>query len=823
MSTRLYGQEFYDSQILGSLQSAQAYLYFLFSLWGVPACVVDVGCGRGAWLATCRDFGVARTVGIDGNWNSQEAMLDPRIEFYPADLETTLPVNGPFDLAISLEVAEHLQPAASDDFVASLCRLSDAVLFGAAFTGQPGVNHINTRPHSFWAAKFATRGYEMFDLFRPVFWNDDRVEPCYRQNTFLYVKPGHPLHQALLQRGYTTEWSALIDSVHPAVYLGLLHEYTKLLGMQPPPPQTGIVASRTDALPATQEQVAELIAQADMLQRENRLDDAERLYRRVLNQEPDHAECLLRLTHLLLMMQQREEAFSLAQHLVHIAPDLAFGQYLAGYIARELGYWQQSRPYLLRAITLDPMHLFARVLCCMSAFTVCGDEAERLSTLSGYATELAKLILDTPLATADRINAAANGIGAMTPFFLPYLGSDVTELQRQYGTWVCSILAAQHPGYCRPVPRRAATGRIRVGIVSHYFQNHSNWKIPIKGWLEQLDRRKFSLHCYHTGETADECTEAARAMADTFLQASDVDRLAAEIHGQQCDVLLYPGIGMDTVTLKLAALRLAPVQCASWGHPVTTGMPTVDYYLSSDLMEPPDGEQHYTETLVRLPNLSIWYDPPAPDVATTAPLAIPGLGRDDVVFLCCQNLLKYLPCHDDVFPALAAQAKTSRFVFIASQIAELTKKFRYRLEHAFQTRGMNAADHVTMLPYLDAAGFSALNARADIFLDSIDWSGCNTVFESLPFNKPIVTLPGPYMRGRHAAAILRMMGIEETIAASVDDYVAIAARLANDRQWRDDMSNRIARNKHKVYCDLATIAALEQFITAVSGRSHCDS
>ncbi|MBT1072717.1 FkbM family methyltransferase [Pelotalea chapellei] len=815
----MYDQDFYNSQIVGSLQSAQVFLYHLFSLWGVPGSAVDVGCGRGTWLATCLDMGVKRAVGVDGDWNSAELMIDPRIEFHRANLEKRLVLSDRFDLAISLEVAEHLQPESSDDFVESLTSLSDVVLFGAAFSGQPGVNHINTRPHSFWAEKFFSRGYVLFDLFRPVFWNDDRIEPCYRQNTFVYVKPAHPLHDALVSRGYVPDCgSLLLDCVHPAIYLGLLNEYMKLqqtlgLGVQSSP------ANTADSTPGTGEPLSEpshgvgqLVEQAEDLVRQKKLDDAVDAYRLALAQEPDNPECLLRLSHVLLLMKRHGEAASHVERLIQVTTDFAFGYYLMGFICRELGRWKEARSYLLRAVELDPSHIYARVLCCMSSFTVCMDEAEALSILNGYADELGELIRCTLLETADQVNNAVDGIGALAPFFLPYLGGDVKDLQQKYGAWVCSIMAAKYPELTRPLPGRPAGGKIRIGIVSHYFHNHSNWKIPIKGWLEQLDRELFSIHCFHSGEISDTATESARSLADSFIQNSDVEALAAAIHEQCCDALIYPGIGMDTNTLKLAALRLAPVQCASWGHPVTTGMPTVDYYLSSGLMEPEDGEGHYSEKLVRLPNLSIWYDPPEAVARTSSKLILPGLAQGDIVFLCCQNLLKYLPAYDSVFPAIAAQVKAARFVFIASPVAELTDKFLYRLDLAFQSRGLRATDHVTVVPQLDEAAFSALNARADIFLDSIEWSGCNTVFESLPFNKPIVTFPGRFMRGRHAYAVLKMMGTEETIAANPEEYVAIAARLALDPQWRAEVSDRISRNKHRIYRDRECISALERFL-----------
>lgn len=819
-----YGQDFYNSQIVGSLQSAQVYLYHLFSIWGVPESVADLGCGRGAWLATCRDLGVRRTVGFDGDWNSQEDMLDRNIEFHQVNLEMELPLTETFDLAISLEVAEHLQPESSDAFVGSLTRLSGAVLFGAAFIGQPGANHINNRLHSFWAGKFLACGYLPFDLFRPVFWNDDRVEPCYRQNTFLYVKPGHSLHSALVSRGYASGTElALMDCVHPAVYLGLLGEFNRLrqsletASKEQSSREHRAVTAICGTTSAGPDGVELLAEHAQALVLSNQLGEAAETYRMALSREPNNPECLLGLSHVLLRMKCHEECLHHARHFLRLISDVSMGYYLAGHAARELGRWSESRDYLGMAVELDPTNVYARVLLCMSSFSICMNQEEAVSAMYAYSEGLDGLIAETPLDTAERVDNAVDGIGALTPFFLPYLGCNVKDLQQKYGSWICRIMAAKYPRFAQPLPQHSSIGRIKVGIVSHYFHNHSNWKIPIRGWLEQLDRQLFSIHCYYTGEISDVATSTARAMADSFLQNSDTEALAAAILEQGLDVLIYPGIGMDTATLKLAALRLAPVQCASWGHPVTTGMPTVDYFISSDLMEPPDGDAHYSEKLVRLPNLSIWYEAAETGMADFPNTAIASLAKDEVIFLCCQNLLKYLPRYDFVFPAIAGRVRNARFVFIASPVFELTGKFIQRLELSFVNCGLNAANHITVVPQLGEADFTALNARADIFLDSIEWSGCNTVFESLPFNKPIVTMLGSFMRGRHAYAILKMMGVGETIAADTDEYVAIATRLALDKHWREELSAGINRNKQKVYGDRECIEYLERFLVEVTG------
>jgi hypothetical protein len=225
MAATPYDKAFYAEQVDGSLRSARAYLEHLFALWR-PDSAIDVGCGRGAWLAACGERGVNRLTGLDGDWVSPEMMLDPNIAFRRANLSEEIPAHERHDLAISLEVAEHLPPESSDGFVRTLVAHADAILFGAAYLGQPGRDHINTRPHSFWANKFLAQGYLLFDFFRPQFWSDNEIEPWYRQNTFLYVRPGHPLHSALTGAGQAPLPDArFVDCIHPWLYFGLLEQF----------------------------------------------------------------------------------------------------------------------------------------------------------------------------------------------------------------------------------------------------------------------------------------------------------------------------------------------------------------------------------------------------------------------------------------------------------------------------------------------------------------------------------------------------------------------------------------------------------------------
>ncbi len=230
MLSAQYDQDFYDQQMSGSYRSAQVFAGILASIM-VPRSVADLGCGRGTWLKAFGEVGARKLVGFDGAWNRQENMVDGSIVFNPWDLNKSIcwdPAEK-FDLAVSLEVAEHLEPASAPSFVSSLASLSDLVLFSAAFPGQGGTHHINERPHSYWASLFAAHAYVPFDVFRPIVWGDQRVEFWYRRNAFLYARTGSVAYRTLRSKGLLPISTAtLMDCVEPRSYLARLPMTRKL-------------------------------------------------------------------------------------------------------------------------------------------------------------------------------------------------------------------------------------------------------------------------------------------------------------------------------------------------------------------------------------------------------------------------------------------------------------------------------------------------------------------------------------------------------------------------------------------------------------------
>jgi hypothetical protein len=174
--------------------------------------VVDVGAGVGAWSRAALEMDKAVT-SIDGEWVAGIPGKFERLNYIFQDLNNQVASASPHDVAVCVEVAEHLLPERSPGFVADLCKLAPVVIFGAALPRQGGAGHINCRPHSFWIKTFAEKNYTAIDLFRPKFWYDGRVGPWYAQNTYLFVAP-----EKLAQfDGFSKP--SLVDVYHPKVVL----------------------------------------------------------------------------------------------------------------------------------------------------------------------------------------------------------------------------------------------------------------------------------------------------------------------------------------------------------------------------------------------------------------------------------------------------------------------------------------------------------------------------------------------------------------------------------------------------------------------------
>ncbi len=209
-----YSREFFAGQREGSDRSAQRVVGLVMDLVR-PHSVVDVGCGVGAWLAAFAHAGVERVLGLDGDYVPRDMLKVPSECFVAANLREPLPIQERFDLAISLEVAEHLPTEVADRFVDTLCGLAPVVLFSAAIPLQGGTGHINERAQSWWAAKFRSRGFRAIDAIRPEIWDDESVRFWYRQNMLVYASDEALGANSRLRALADRTDPRMLDVVHP--------------------------------------------------------------------------------------------------------------------------------------------------------------------------------------------------------------------------------------------------------------------------------------------------------------------------------------------------------------------------------------------------------------------------------------------------------------------------------------------------------------------------------------------------------------------------------------------------------------------------------
>ena len=213
----MYDKNFYDSQKEISLKSAEQIIPILFSKIYRPNSVIDVGCGKGGWLHVVKTLGVTDILGIDGSYVELSDAFISSDEFRPTDLENRIQLDRRFDMAMSLEVAEHLHPSRAATFVHDLTLLSDLILFSAAQPGQTGENHINENWIEYWALLFRRHGYIAYDAVRPLISSLDMVDHVYLQNIVIFVKNSSPL-KTLIPECHNAQ-SRPLSYILPHMYL----------------------------------------------------------------------------------------------------------------------------------------------------------------------------------------------------------------------------------------------------------------------------------------------------------------------------------------------------------------------------------------------------------------------------------------------------------------------------------------------------------------------------------------------------------------------------------------------------------------------------
>jgi len=557
---------------------------------------------------------------------------------------------------------------------------------------------------------------------------------------------------------------------------------------------------------------------AGLLRDRGRLDEALSHYRRAVRERPGFAVGWFNLGTLLRDLGQLDEAVDALQRSLELDPTQADARYWLGNALMGRGDAQGAAAAYRAALVQDPRFLRARWGLAMAQIPpIAMTQTEAQVAPERFASELDEL------ATWCRTHRPSDGhaaVGAQQPYYLAYLERCNRDLMSQYGTLCAELMEAwQKQAGLAPVQARGG-GKCRVGVVSSHFNNHSVWNAIARGWVEHFDRSRIELHLFYTGTLHDaETAFAAQRAAQFHAGLRDWSAWARAIADSRLDALVFPEVGMDSVTAKLAALRLAPVQVASWGHPETTGLPTIDHYVSAHGLEPADAQQHYRERLVLLPRLGCCYR--RVDTATKrVDPARWGIAPGTRMLLCPGTPFKYAPLHDRSLVEIARRTAPSRLVFFRARPEALSLRLEQRLRAAFSAAGLDFAAHVAFIPWQDPAHFFGLMTQADVLLDSPGFSGFNTAMQAVECGVPIVAYQGAFLRGRFASGILRQMGLDRWVAESDAGYVERAVSLCMQRSERETLRDQLIARRQPLFSDVLAARALQDWLLGVAGHAN---
>lgn len=542
------------------------------------------------------------------------------------------------------------------------------------------------------------------------------------------------------------------------------------------------------------------------------LEAAVESYDKTIALRPGHAESHANRGAALQALQRLEEAVASFHRAIQLGPNVAEVHYNLGVALQELARPGEAAASFRTALRLRPDFISARWALAFVAlppvFSLGEDPALARSAFGQALDALDSWFARSPVPNAHE------AVAVRRPFYLSYQEYDNKPLLSKYGALCHRLMNRwQQANGVQPAPMSSA-GRVRVGIVSSNICAHSVWAAITKGIVLNLDPRSIELHVFHLGSVHDRETELARSRAAVFVTGKrTLAQWTEAIVRSRPEVLIYPEVGMHGLTSQLASERLAPVQAALWGHPETTGLPTIDYFLTGDCLESSEGQAFYTEQLIRLPHLGCCYaHEPEPLAAEGGD--VPPLAGDGPLLVCPGTTFKYMPQHDWVYAEIARELRDCRFVFFSQQ-PRWTALLQERLRAAFATKGLDVGAHVTFVPWLTKSGFQRLMRRADVLLDAIGFSGFNTAMQAVECGLPIVTRSSRFMRGRLAGGILARMRLNELIADSDEDYVQRAVRLVRDEPYRHRIRREIFERQSILFNDLEPIRAMERFLLGI--------
>ena len=520
-----------------------------------------------------------------------------------------------------------------------------------------------------------------------------------------------------------------------------------------------------------------------------------------LKHKPDFGDAVFHLAQLHHLLGHQEEALPLYEKAATLLADNSFVLERQADAREELGDLEGA------------LDLYGRSLARKESTSALIKRALAVPVIMESAEQI-KLVREALLRNLDdlkdrrlRIDDPAQTI-AKLPFYTVYHGLNDLPMNQALADFYLQSspslsYTAGHIGAARK-----GQGKIRIGLISRFFCTHTIGQV-MHDIIQKLSRDRFEVLLFTFPYAKDAFAAKINASADrVFFLPQDWSRAHELIAEQKLDILFYTDIGMEPYTYFLAYARLAPVQCTTWGHAVTTGIPNIDYYLTGDSFEPAGAEGHYSEKLVRLSGAPTHYPMPRlPGGNSTEEF---GWDTRKNTYLCPQVLYKFHPEFDAMLAGILREDPEGEVVLLECRHPSWLNLLRQRF-----TKSMpDVAGRIRVLPYPGPEGYLRMLQACDVMLDTYHYGGGSTSLQGLGLGTPIVTLPGEFQRGRHTYSYYRTIGMTDCVAKNKEDYVNISVRLGRDKAYRAHVSEQIRQKSAPLFSDFNVIREMEDFFVA---------
>ncbi|MCR9255443.1 MAG: hypothetical protein NXI16_05045 [Alphaproteobacteria bacterium] len=473
------------------------------------------------------------------------------------------------------------------------------------------------------------------------------------------------------------------------------------------------------------------------------------------------------------------------------------------YRSLALSFSNANRPDIARQVFDQALAMGAppsfRILKALALPAVVQDRAE-IERVRAEQVAALQALAEDPVPIADPLAE----IGA-TNFLAAYQGEDDRPLQEAFAR----ALLGGHPDLAWTAPHIAAghprsDGRRHIVVASASFFDHTISRLYL-GLIRDLPRDRFTVTVARTDQRVDGMTAAVDRAADkVVLLPMDLAAARQAVAALEPDLLFYPDLGMEPLTYLMAFARLAPVQMTTLGHPVTTGIPAIDGFLSGVRVEPEGAQAHYSERLWLTPSLPMPVDLPPLPRSRPGKAAI-GLDDRTPLYGCPQSLFKFHPDFDEIVLGLLDRDPASRLVLIKGREGWLDA-----LLGRWERRQPGITEQIVAVNPMSRQNYVALMALCDVALETRPFGGGNSVVEALAAGTPVVTWPARFARGRCAKSVLETMGLDDLVVDGAAAYIDLAHDLAHDPAARRAMTDRIHAARDRLIRPAGVTAEIAQ-------------